>query len=479
LFASHGQYKGGKGSDKESFLSGWNGKGIKKNRCSKDSRVSLARDSLSVTGGIQPDKLRALLGDFTDTQGEWARFLWYHMPMRPYKIPRDDTSYSLGDLLEATYRKLDSLPALEFSFDKDGQNFFDDWHDRKDEQKRKETRLGLQAAIAKMPGQAVRIIGLLHIINGVSSQSAEVQTKIPLATVRAGCNLAEFYLGQVTLLQGDGDALNGEITPVLKKLLDKVEEVESLTARQAQKGIRDLSKKTASQIREFFTELAAMGLADLQGTGSRLTLVSKKVPTNADKSQKHQNIEITRDSGDNNSKVPTSADKVPTDFQQVKSITEQEFQDINIQSADTADRCEAVEITSQPSKVESGNETDLSSADKNDSFKEVVGTSALEDESLTQQGDIGAGSSSAVRRHSSAVDKSLPAKPATGSKAPRTFEIGQRVVVKDVGGIYQGARGHVVDILESRAGTSYLVKFDKPIKNIPQIKVKASDLMKL
>jgi hypothetical protein len=52
-------------------------------------------------------------------------------------------------------------------------------------------------------------------------------------------------------------------------------------------------------------------------------------------------------------------------------------------------------------------------------------------------------------------------------------------VVKDVGGIYQGARGHVVDILESRAATSYLVKFDKPIKNIPQIKVKASDLMKL
>src|SRR4028118_2028524 len=222
-----------------------------------------------------------------------------------------------------------------------------------------------------------------------------------------------------------------------------------------------------------------MGLADLQGTGSRLTLVSKKVPTNADKCQKLQNIEITRDSEDNNSKVPTSADKVPTDFQQVKSTTEQEFQEINIQSADTADRFEAVEITSQPSKVESGDDTDLSSADKNDSFKEVVGTSALEDESLTQQEDIGAGSSSAVRRHSSAVDKSLPVKPATGSKTPRTFEIGQRVVVKNVGGIYQGARGHVVDILESRAGTSYLVKFDKPIKNIPQIKVKASDLMKL
>jgi CRISPR-associated protein Cmr3 len=479
LFASHGAYKGGRGSDKESFLSGWNGSGVKKNRCSDDSRVSLTRDSLSVTGGIQPDKLRALLGDFTDSQGEWARFLWYHMPMRPYKIPRNNARYTLGNLLEATYRKLNSLPALEFFFDKDGQNFFDDWYDEKYEQTRNEIKPGLRAAIAKMPGQAVRLIGLLHVLNGVSSQPAEVDTKIPLTTVRAGCELAEFYLGQVTLLQEDGDTLNGELTPVLKKLLDKVEEVVSLTARQAQKGLRDLSKKTASQIRELFTELAAIGLADLQGTGSRLTLVSKKVPTSADKSQEYQNLEITRDSADNNPKLPTSADKVPTDFQQVKSLTEQEFQEINIQSADTADRFGATEITSQPPKVESGNDTDLSSADKNDSFKEVVGTSALEGESLTPQGNTSVGSSSAVHRHSSAVDESLPTKPSTPPKNSRIFERGDRVVVKDVGGIYQGARGHVVDILESSAGRSYLVKFDKLIRNTQQIQCEASDLMKL
>jgi len=405
LFASHGQYKGGKGSDKESFLSGWNGKGIKKNRCSKDSRVSLARDSLSVTGGIQPDKLRALLGDFTDGQGEWARFLWYHMPMRPYKIPRDDTSYNLGDLLEAIYRKLNSLPALEFSFDKDGQNFFDDWHDRKDEQKRKETRLGLQAAIAKMPGQAVRIIGLLHVLNGVSSEQASVQTKIPLATVQAGCNLAEFYLGQVTLLQRDGDALNGEITPVLKKLLDKVGEVGSLTARQAIAGLRDLGKKKAEQVRELFTELAAMGLANLQGIGSRLTLISK-VLTTADKNQKNQNDASTRLVEDIDSKVLTTADEVLTHSQEAESTIEQGVQEINSQSADSADRLEDVKTDFPSSKVESGDDASLSSADTNSSFEETVSTSALNAESLVQQDNLSTDDLSAVRQHLSAVDDS-------------------------------------------------------------------------
>jgi hypothetical protein len=324
----------------------------------------------------------------------------------------------------------------------------------------------------------VRLIGLLHVLNGVSSQPAEVDTKIPLTTVRAGCELAEFYLGQVTLLQGDGAVLNGELTPVLKKLLDKVQEVGSLTARQAIAGLRDLSKKAATQVRELFTELAAMGLADVQGTGSRLTLISK-VLTSADKSQKYQNLEAARIVEDSNSKVLTTADKVLTDLQQAESITEQEFQGIDSQSADSADTFGVTKTISQPSKVESGLDTKKSSADKKGSFDEIVSTSALDTENLVQQGNASADDLSAVNQHLSAVDESLPAKPVTGSKAPRTFEIGQRVVVKDVGGIYQGAKGHVVDILESRAGSSYLVKFDKPIKNIPQIKVKASDLMKL
>jgi hypothetical protein len=169
---------------------------------------------------------------------------------------------------------------------------------------------------------------------------------------------------------------------------------------------------------------------------------------------------------------------VLTDLQQTESITEQEFQGIDSQSADSADTFGATKTTSPPSKVESGLDTKKSSADKKGSFDEIVSTSALDTENLVQQGNASADDLSAVHQHLSAVDESLP-KPAGGSKAPRTFEIGQRVVVKDVGGIYQGAKGHIVDILYSRAGSSYLVKFDKLIRNTQQIQCEASDLMKL
>jgi hypothetical protein len=95
-----------------------------------------------------------------------------------------------------------------------------------------------------------------------------------------------------------------------------------------------------------------MGLADLQGTGSRLTLISK-VLTTADKNQKNQNDDSTRLVEDIDSKVLTTADKVLTHSQEAKSTIEQGVQEINSQSADSADRLEDVKTDFPSSKVES------------------------------------------------------------------------------------------------------------------------------
>ncbi|WP_449420520.1 DUF3987 domain-containing protein [Phormidium nigroviride] len=331
LFASHGAYKGGRGADKESFLSGWNGGGVKKNRAGEDSRVSLACDSLSVTGGIQPDKLRALLGDFTDAQGEWARFLWYHQPMRPYKIPRNNSLYSLEDLLEGLYKKLDSLPVLKLRFSQEGQNYFDDWHDEKDEHKRRETRPGLQAAIAKIPGQAVRLIGLLHILWEMASGEVDVVSSIPVSRVEAGCKLAEFYLGQVTRLQGDGDVLNGEMPPILATLLEKVRQFGSLTATQAKKALWALRKTAPDAIRQYFTELKAMGLAQLEGKGIRLALIPA-----VDVPQQSKNPDSINVSEISDSKELMTVDEVLMPHQQSENNTNQEVEGLKPPSVDVA-----------------------------------------------------------------------------------------------------------------------------------------------
>jgi hypothetical protein len=348
-----------------------------------------------------------------------------------------------------------------------------------------------------MPGQAARLIGVLHVLNGVSSQPPEVQEEISLTTVRAGCHLAQFYLGQVTLLQGDGDALHGELTPVLKFLLEKVNELGSLTARQAQSAVWGLRSSSSDKIRQFFKELAAMDLADVQGAGSRLTLTSKVLRTGDEvlmKPQQHQQNQNPDNTGvlqKSNSKVLRTADEVLMNPQQAETFIYQEVQEINQSTADVFDAVQIFNTDTQPLNLEPDTDAVEVSVEESEISEKTSAPSALaksEPETLIQQETKGAEESSALSSAveessalSSAVEESsaLSLTKTNAGKKHRTFELGDRVVVKDVGGIYQGARGHVVDILESRAGSSYLVKFDKPIKNIPQIKVKASDLMKL
>ena len=495
LFASHGAYKGGRGSDKESFLSGWGGGGVKKNRRSKDSRVSLARDSLSITGGIQPDKLQALFGDFTDAQGEWARFLWYQMPMRPYKIPRHDVTYTLGDLLESIYRKLDSLPVLEFYFSKDGQDFYDDWYDKRYEQTRNETKPGLKAAMAKMPGQAARLIGVLHVLNGVSSQPAEVQEEISLTTVRAGCHLAQFYLGQVTVLQGDGDALHGELTPVLKSLLEKVNELGSLTARQAKSAIRGLRSSEPDKIRQFFNELAAMDLADVQGAGSRLTLTSKvlttvdKVLTNLQQHKQNQNHDNTGFLEKSNFKVLTTVDKVLTHPHEAETLISQEVQGMNQPTVDVFDAVQNSDTETQPLNQEFDTDAVEISVEESEISEKTSTPSTLaksEPETLIQQDKKGADNLSTLPSTVeeslallSTVEESSTKPSATKKPTPRIFELGDRVVVKDVGGRYQGVRGVITEIRPYPNHTGLMVKFDKEVAFMRQDEFIAGDLMYL
>jgi CRISPR-associated protein Cmr3 len=435
LFASHGAYKGGKGADKESYLSGWNGGGVKKNRAGDGSRVSLARDSLSITGGIQPDKLRELLGDFSDSQGEWARFLFYSMPMRPFKIPRDDTSYCLDGLLADIYEKIDALPVLKLHFEKLGQTYFDDWHDEKDEQKLAETRPGLQAAIAKMPGQAVRLIGLLHILWEVASGSAEVPEEIPQAIVKSGCKLADFYLDQVTILQGDGDVENGELAPTLRKLLDKVADLKTLTASQARRAIRDLRKTDANKVRQLFVELKMMGLAETQGKGSQLALVSKELTNSEELQKQHKpySVDVLEDSS---LKELTTVDKKLTNNQWSQTNAESGLQDTKSPTVDKVDTFETLDSNTPPQTAELIDIPDLS--DENPKMiKDVVNLSTIGTENLSQceieevdtPSTICVNSSENV--NSSPEESIAPPEPVTAPTEPKSSEIEPEMGVAD------------------------------------------------
>ena len=68
LFGSYGAYKKGKGDDRESVLSSWNGRGIKKN-LKGGERVFVPYDAMSIIGAIQDTTLQKLMGDLDDAPG--------------------------------------------------------------------------------------------------------------------------------------------------------------------------------------------------------------------------------------------------------------------------------------------------------------------------------------------------------------------------------------------------------------------------
>jgi hypothetical protein len=412
--------------------------------------------------------------------------------MRPYKIPRHDAAYSLGDLLESIYRKLDSLPELEFYFSKEGQKFYDDWYDKRYEQTRNETKPGLKAAMAKMPGQAARLIGVLHVLNGVSSQAPEVQEEISLTTVRAGCHLAQFYLGQVTLLQGEGDALDGELTPVLKSLLEKVNELGKLTATQAKKAVWGLRKIAPDKIRRYFDELAAMDLAKVQGTGSRLTLISKvitvdEMSVNPQQHHQNQNPDDARVIEKSNSEVSRTGDEVLIESQEAKTYIYQEVQEINHQTVDVVDAAQNFNTDTQPLNLEPDTDAVEVSVDESEIFEKTSTPSTLaknEPESLTQQEKIGVDESSTPL---STVEESstLSSTKTNAGKKHRTFEIGDRVVIAEVDNLHHGQHGEVISVRYGSRETDYIVKLDKQSRGSKQVRVtvpkgsKLTFLMKL
>jgi hypothetical protein len=267
------------------------------------------------------------------------------------------------------------------------------------------------------------------------------------------------------MLQGDGDALHGELTPILKSLLEKVNDKGELNATQAKSAVWGLRKSKPEEIRQYFNELAAMDLAEVQGTGSRLTLKSKVLRNTA---------ENLRNIGENLRNI----DENLRGSQQHQTHIYQEVQEINLQTHDVIEAIQLCDSDAVESSVDEFSDSEKTSTSS--SFAKI------EAEDLTQQGtrelEESSSFSSSVEdssSFSSTLEESLTKPSAAKKPTPRILELGDRVVVKDVGGRYQGVRGVVTEIRHYSTHTGLIVKFDKEVAFVRQDEFIAGDLIYL
>ncbi len=273
LFSSYGAYKKGKGEDKESVLSSWNGRGIKKN-LKGGERVFVPYDAMSIIGAIQDTTLQKLMGDLDDAQGEWGRFLWALIPLKALRLPKQDTKFQLA-FLKSMYQKIRQLTPQKYRFDAEAQHLYDNFHWELEQRRVMHPQPGMRAAISKMEGYTARLALILHLIWELEAGNTTPSLSIPSARVEAAIALAEFFLSQVTLIHSEGCAAKGMggLTPRLNAILNKLEQFGELTARKLQSAIFWLRKEKPDKIRQDLIELAKLGYGKLVGKGNRLKLV--------------------------------------------------------------------------------------------------------------------------------------------------------------------------------------------------------------
>ncbi|WP_333210976.1 MULTISPECIES: DUF3987 domain-containing protein, partial [unclassified Microcoleus] len=439
LFKSANQYRGGKGSDDEDLLEFWNGTGSTVLRAS-GVKADLDGLLLSVFGTIQPDVLASLLKDCSDSNGKFARFDFVIQPLAASKLSLEDSgSFDLTPILSSLYQKIDALPALKLELEPDAKRYFTEFYNKAEDKRVAEPMQGKRAMIGKAPEKVGKLAGVLHTLNCIFNDQP-VTPRIPKSIVRAAVKFVVFTANQIDVLYTEFSDRTA-LAPNLVKILALAEaKGGTVSARDVTLAFNAKHRPSKQQIQEWFAELVEMKYGETTTKGQRISFTLCPQSTVSTVASNHDAESDTR--------VHTSLFTVST----VSTLKEAD-------NDKSVDKCGLTVDTSVHTFKPLLDNTLSASVDTVDTKSASLENSETLMMSCTTE-----------------TAKST----ATSAKKPRTFEIGDRVVVKDVGGLYQGARGEVVDnIYSSRGSTSYLVRFDKPVRNVRQFEFEPSDLMKL
>lgn len=236
---SMNQYKGGKGADRQFYLSAWAGVPLKVDRKGSGdgpNSISVPQPCLSVVGGIPPDVVHDLENTSGDDDGFLPRLLFsWPEPMVVRWVDQGvlahvQAAYAsrIGELLHITFKK----HPLELPLTPEARELFIKWHDPHcDEMMAEGLQPFLRAAYAKFRGYCAR----LALIHAVTENPSAVSVGVD--SVEAAIALIHYFKGQsqkvMSLVRTE---YQGEIDRCRKEIFRKVSVCRSIQKRQLQKN---------------------------------------------------------------------------------------------------------------------------------------------------------------------------------------------------------------------------------------------------
>ena len=196
-FAALDQYKGGPSSKAGSaqakqMLEFFDGRGffskrVGESRYCDDTKVSL-------TGAIQPDVLRGMQ-DHSDSDGQWARFLFSPLPAKVVRLPHARKAEELEaiafaeEALGVIPMRIHRMPPLFLALDAEAREVFCDYDYRVSVAAQKAMLPSHAALLNKSPGKVGRVAGLLWVLDRVTDKTGDAEVGVEF--VRRAIRLVE------------------------------------------------------------------------------------------------------------------------------------------------------------------------------------------------------------------------------------------------------------------------------------------------
>jgi hypothetical protein len=199
------QYRGGKGADRQTWLSFWNGAPVLVNRKHRKEPIVLPHPFVSVTGCLPPE----VLGDLADARGREDSFMHRILFACPDPLPSHWTDVALSEETRNGYtdafKQLRSLqPATSaddnhqprvIQFSRDGKEAFVTWlQSHHTEQAAKDFPEHLCGPYAKLEGYCARLALILQEC-GVACHEAQQET-VDEPSVRGAIALMNYFKQQ-------------------------------------------------------------------------------------------------------------------------------------------------------------------------------------------------------------------------------------------------------------------------------------------
>jgi Protein of unknown function (DUF3987) len=259
FYKSLDMYRGGKGSDRQQWLTIWNGSGLKNNRKTSGAIV-LPQTSIGILGGIQPETISNMVsGDDSQFDGLWNRFSFVGLPQ--FKTSAfTETPADLGTELDKVYRALSEQQHQTHCLSIESKPLWEAWHNEIEDKTLSGSTGLIKGTYAKFHGIAGRNALILHRTLAAINKT-EPNQLINAAVMELAIAWTKWELSQ-TLLQYQllGLTNDPELSRILK-FIDKFTGKGSVSARDVTHWWSGREKPNTSEIKLFMAKIVSFGHA--------------------------------------------------------------------------------------------------------------------------------------------------------------------------------------------------------------------------